>query len=94
MEKISVHALRGAYQLLHLQEQNEEVQPQPPNVADVVLPSMEAALKRIADGYDDSEGYRKRMLLERVLEVSNDVVVRDPKREAGQQGQHALAIRV
>ena len=54
------------------------VQPPPPDVADVVLQSMETALKRIADDYDNSEDYRKRMLLERVLEVSNDVVVRDP----------------
>ena len=124
MGKISVHALRGAYQLLHLQEQNEEisniclglfrstmgypcqhemrrrrrsrpmvplsfndlvqhlwlVQPPPPNVEDVVLPSMETALKRIADDYDEFEGYRKRMLLERVFSVSNDVVVSDPVR--------------
>ena len=47
-----------------------------PNVADVVLPS----LKGIADDYDDSKGYRKRMLLDRVLAVSNDVFVSDPVR--------------
>ena len=117
-----MHALRGAYQLLHLQEKNEEVsniclglfrstmgyscqhemrrhsrsrpmvpltfnefdqhwwlvQPPPPDVADVVLQSMETVLKIIADNYDNSEHYRKRMLLERVLAVSNDVVVSDP----------------
>ena len=117
-----MHALRGAYQLLHLQEQNEEVrniclglfrstmgypcqhemrrrrssrpmvpltfndfdqhwclvQPPPPNVVDVVLPLMDTALKRIEDEYGNSEDYRKHMLLERVLAVSNDVVVSDP----------------
>ena len=54
------------------------VQPPPPNVLDVFLPSMETALKIIADDYDDSEGIRKRMFLDRVLAVSNDVVVSDP----------------
>ena len=56
------------------------VQPPPPNVADDVLPSMETSLKRIADDYDNSEDYRKRMLLKRVLAVSNGVVVSDPVR--------------
>ena len=56
------------------------VQRPPPNVADVILSSMETALKRIADEYYYSEDYRKLMLLERVLAVSNDVVVSDPVR--------------
>ena len=37
-------------------------------------------MKRIADYYDNSEDYRKRMLLERVIAVFNDVVVSDPMR--------------
>ena len=41
---------------------------------------METALKIIADEYDDYEGYRKCMLLERMLEVSNDFVVSNPVR--------------
>ena len=56
------------------------VQPPPPNVSDVVLPSRETALKIITDDYDNSEDYRKRMLLKRVLAVSNGVVVSDPVR--------------
>ena len=39
---------------------------------------MEKALMKIADDYDNSECHRKRMLLERVLAVSNDVFVSDP----------------
>ena len=68
------------------------VQPPPPNVADAVLSSMETALNIIADDYDISEDYRKRMILERVLAVSMmllSVILCKQRREAGHQGQHA-----
>lgn len=122
MGKISVHALRGAYQQLCLHQQHEEVsniclglfrstmgypcqhemirhsrrkplvplsidsfdqhwwlvQSPPPNDDIVVPQSMETTLKRIAEVFDASEGYRKRLLLERALAVSIDGAIKDP----------------
>ena len=54
------------------------VQPPPPNDAIVVPPSMETTLKRVAEDFDASEGYRKRILLKQALEVSNDGAIKDP----------------
>ena len=54
------------------------VQPPPPSDAIVVPPLMETTLKRIAEDFDDYEGYRKRIFLERALAVSNDGAIKDP----------------